>query len=85
MKEEILGTTAKSTKVIASKRDEGYSLGIQGRDNLGAVGCLGAATIQFGANADEMGQGDMMSGMGGLAWKVAEIWGDRAVDAECAD
>jgi hypothetical protein len=53
---------------------------IEASDDLGLVRGWCAAAIQFGANAGEMGPGDMMSGRGGPTWKVANNWEDCDVD-----
>ena len=71
-----MGKVFKATKVVDSKGDEYYLLGIWTGNDLGRVRDLCAVAIHFGANAGEVGPGDIMSGRGGPAWKVAENWGD---------
>jgi hypothetical protein len=55
-----VGKTSKAAEVVDGEWNEYDTLVIEAGDDLGAVGGLGAAAVQFGANAGEMGPGDMM-------------------------
>jgi hypothetical protein len=55
-----MGETSEAAEVIDGEGYEDNVLVVESSDNLGSVRGLGAAAVQFGANAGEMGPGDMM-------------------------
>jgi hypothetical protein len=79
-----MGETSETAEVVDGEGDEGDALAVETGDDLGSVRGLGAAAVQFGANAGEMGPGDMMGWGVGPARKVADNWGNSDVDADGA-
>lgn len=74
----------KSAEMVNGEWDECYTLFINSRNDLGTFSSFGGATVQFGANAVEMGPFDMMGRGGGPARQVAENRRNGDVDAHGA-